>query len=293
MNKIFKGAATALVTPFIQGKIDFDSLGHLIDIQIKNDISALVICGTTGEASTLTTEERLSCIEFAVKRSKGQVPVIAGTGSNCTEKAVYLSREACRLGADALLVVTPYYNKANNDGLVRHFSSVADSSSKPIILYNVPSRTGVNISSETYLKLSEHKNILAVKEAGGNLSELARTMSLCYGKMSFYSGNDDQILPVLSLGGEGVISVVSNVLPKETQNICRSFFSGDINGARKFQLQLLDLICVLFCEVNPIPVKYAMSLMGMCSPEVRLPLAEPSVESKKKICETLKKYGMI
>ncbi len=290
---IFKGASTALVTPFKKGEIDFETYGKLIDRQIKGGISAIVVCGTTGEATTMSVDEHLKCIEFAVERVNGRIPVLAGSGSNCTKKAIHLSEKACELGADGLLVITPYYNKATPDGLVKHFTSIADSVNKPILLYNVPSRTGVNIPIEVYQKLADHENIVGVKEASGNISAIAVLAAKCGDKLSIYSGNDDQILPILSLGGLGVVSVVSNIVPEETQSLCDLFFSSSISSAQRKQLHLIDLINAVFCEVNPIPVKYAMNLMNLCSGEIRLPLTAPAENSKIKIFETLKKYDLI
>ena len=290
---IFKGCATALATPFRDGEIDYFTFGEMIDRQISGGVSAIVICGTTGEAATLSVYEHLKCIEFAVRYIDGRLPVIAGTGNNCTKKAVHISKKAAELGADALLVVTPYYNKASDSGLVTHFSDIADASEKPIILYNVPSRTGVSIPLSVYSRLADHDNIVAVKEASGSISAVAQLAAECKEKLDIYSGNDDQILPVLSLGGLGVISVVSNVLPKETQDICNYYFSNDTVSAKNAQLKLLDLIYSLFCEVNPIPLKYALSLMGICTSDVRLPLCEPTEESKRKIEYALRKYRLI
>lgn len=292
-NEIFKGVATAIITPFKNGKIDFESFGSLIDRQIESNISALVVCGTTGEASTMDYDEQMECIKFAVERSQKRVPIIAGSGSNCTQKAIYLSRKACELGADALLIITPYYNKATPDGLIKHFTAIADSLDKPVILYNVPSRTGVNIPIGVYKALADHKNIVGVKEASGNISNIALLLSECGDKLAVYSGNDDQILPILSLGGSGVVSVVSNIIPKETKKICDAFFEGDIYIARQMQLKLLDIINAMFIEVNPIPVKYAMSLMNLCTGEARLPLTSPSKESKIKINQILRDYNLI
>lgn len=290
---VFKGCATALATPFRDGEIDYFALGEMIERQISGGVSAIVICGTTGEAATLSVYEHLKCIEFAVRYTDGRLPVIAGTGSNCTKKAVHISKKAAELGADALLVVTPYYNKASNDGLVAHFTEIADTSEKPIILYNVPSRTGVSIPLSVYSRLADHDNIVAVKEASGSLSAVAQLTAECKDKLDVYSGNDDQILPILSLGGLGVISVVSNILPKETQDICNYYFSNDTVSAKNAQLKLLDLISSLFCEVNPIPLKYALSLMGICEGDVRLPLCEPAEASKRKIESVLKQYALI
>ena len=290
---IFKGCATALATPFCDGEVDYYTLGEMIERQIAGGVAALVICGTTGEASTLSVYEHLKCIEFAARYVNGRIPVIAGTGNNCTKKAIHISKKAAELGADALLIVTPYYNKASEEGLVSHFSAIADASEKPILLYNVPSRTGVNIPLSVYSKLADHENIIGVKEASGNLSAIASLISECGDRLDVYSGNDDQILPILSIGGLGVVSVVSNILPKETQEICGHYFSNDTALAKKAQLDLLELISALFCEVNPIPLKYALKLMGICEGDVRLPLCEPSEASKKKIESTLKKYNLI
>ena len=290
---IFKGCATALATPFRDGEVDYYTLGEMIERQIDGGVAAIVICGTTGEASTLSVYEHLKCIECAVRLVDGKIPVIAGTGNNCTKKAIHISKKAAELGADALLVVTPYYNKASESGLITHFSAIADASEKPIMLYNVPSRTGVNIPLSVYSRLADHENIIGVKEASGNLSAIASLIAECGDKLDVYSGNDDQILPILSLGGLGVVSVVSNVLPRETQDICGFYFSNDTASAKKAQLDLIELISVLFCEVNPIPLKYALSLMGICTGDVRLPLCEPSEASKKKIESALKKYSLI
>lgn len=292
-TKIFKGAATALITPFKLGKIDFDSFEKLIERQLESGISAIVICGTTGEASALSIEEHLKCIEFAVSRVNKRVPVIAGTGNNSFEKAKYLSLKACEVGADSLLVVTPYYNKANAEGLIKYYTDIAELSTKPIILYNVPSRTGVNIPLEVYLKLSEHENIVGVKEAGGNISGIALLSSKVSEDFAIYSGNDDQILPILSLGGSGVISVVSNVFPRETQKLCDAYFAQDTEKARRLQLKLIDIINALFSDVNPIPVKYALSELGLCSNELRLPLTQANNNTKKLVYQALKELGAI
>lgn len=292
-TKIFKGAATAIITPFISGEIDFDSLGKMIDRQINSGISAIVVCGTTGEASTLSVDEHLKCIEFAVSRANGKVPIIAGSGSNCAKKALHLSSRACELGADALLVVTPYYNKANADGLIKYYSDIADTSTKPIILYNVPSRTGVNIPLSVYAKLSEHENIAGVKEACGNISSIAHMAANLPEDFAIYSGNDDQILPILSLGGSGVISVVSNIFPEKVQKLCTDYFSYDTDSARSIQLALMDMINALFSDVNPIPIKYALSAMGMCSGELRPPLTEADGSLKVRIDCLLKRHSII
>ena len=271
-NPIFRGAATALITPLTGRGIDFDAFGRLIDWQIAEGIDALVIAGTTGEGSTLTDEEHRAAIRYAVERAAGRVPIIAGTGSNDTDYAISLSKYACEVGADALLVVTPYYNKATQKGLVTMFTAIADAVSKPIILYNVPSRTGVNIEPATYAALADHPNIAAIKEANGNIAKIVETAALVGDKLDIYSGNDDQIVPILSMGGQGVISVLSNVLPRQTSELCHRFFRGDVAGSARMQMELLPLINALFSEVNPIPVKAAMAALGWCENFLRLPL---------------------
>ncbi len=271
-NTVFTGAATALITPFTAEGIDYERFGRLIDWQIAEGIDALVICGTTGEGSTLSDEEHREALRFAVGRTAGRVPVIAGTGSNDTAYAVDLTQFACEIGADAMLVVTPYYNKATQRGLITMFTAIADASDKPLILYNVPSRTGVNIEPQTYLALAEHPMISGIKEAGGNISKIVETAALVGDKLDLYSGNDDQIVPLLSLGGRGVISVLSNLLPAQTHQICARFFAGDVAGSAALQYRYLPLINALFSEVNPIPVKAAMARMGFCEDTLRLPL---------------------
>ena len=271
-NSIFRGAATALITPMTETGVDYPALEKLINWQIDEGIDALVICGTTGESSTLTDEEHREVLRFSMEVAAGRVPMIAGTGSNDTAYAIDLTKYACELGYDGMLVVTPYYNKTTQKGLVAMFNAIADASTKPIILYNVPSRTGVNIEPATYLKLAEHPNIAAIKEASGNLSKIMETMALVGDKLDLYSGNDDQIVPLMAIGGQGVISVLSNVAPKETSEMCHKVFNGDIAGAMKMQLDYLPLINTLFCEVNPIPVKAAMAAMGWCEDILRLPL---------------------
>lgn len=277
-NQIFKGAATAIVTPMDKNGVNFEQYGKLIDWQLAEGINAIVAAGTTGEASTLTDEEHREVIKFTVDRVNGRVPVIAGTGSNDYAYALELTEYACEVGADAMLVVTPYYNKATQNGLIQMFNGIADVSTKPIILYNVPSRTGCNITPKTCAALAEHPNIAAIKEASGNISQVAEIAALTRGKLDIYSGNDDQILPILSLGGQGVISVLSNVMPKQTVEMCNKFFQGDVAGSTKMQLDLLPLINALFCEVNPIPVKAAVAAMGFCENYLRLPLT-PMEES--------------
>ena len=272
---IFTGACTAIVTPFDKsGKIDYDSFRRLIEWQISEGIDAIVACGTTGEGSTLDDNEHRQALKFVVDQVNGRVPVIAGTGSNDISYAIELTKYACDIGADAMLLVTPYYNKATQNGLIKSFELIADNSSKPCILYNVPSRTGCNLLPKTASILAEHDNIVAIKEASGNISQIAELASLVEGKMDIYSGNDDQIVPVLSLGGKGVISVLSNVVPKQTVEMCKKFFMGDIEGSRKLQLDLLPLINALFSEVNPIPVKSAMAKMGYGENVLRLPLTQ-------------------
>ncbi len=271
-DPVFRGVATALVTPLNESGIDFDAFGRLIDWQIGEGINALVIAGTTGEGSTLTDEEHRAAIRFSVERAAGRVPIIAGTGSNDTAYAVSLSQYACDGGPDALLVVTPYYNKATQKGLVAMFTAIADASTKPVILYNVPSRTGVNIEPATYAALADHPNIVAAKEANGNIAKIVETAALTRGRLDLYSGNDDQIVPILAMGGIGVISVLSNIMPKETVAICERFFQGDVAGSAALQCELLPMINALFSEVNPIPVKAAMAAMGWCENYVRLPL---------------------
>ena len=260
----------------------------------SNGTDAIIVCGTTGEASTLTHEEHLDVIKYCVEKVAGRVPVVAGTGSNCTETAIYLSKEAEKIGADAVLLVTPYYNKATQKGLYNHFKAVADSIKIPVILYNVPGRTGCNIQPETVVKLcSEVENIVGVKEASGNISQVAKIMALADGKVDLYSGNDDQIVPLLSLGGKGVISVLSNVAPKETHEICSRFFEGDVAGSCALQLKALELCEALFCEVNPIPVKKALNLMGMGAGSLRMPLSDMDEEKVPKLERAMKNFGII
>ncbi|MGM9626107.1 MAG: 4-hydroxy-tetrahydrodipicolinate synthase [Eubacteriales bacterium] len=291
-NTIFEGAATALITPLTPDGVDYESFGRLIDWQIASGIDALVIAGTTGEGSTLTDEEHRDVLQYAVQRAAGRVPMIAGTGSNDTAYAVDLTKFACEIGYDAMLVVTPYYNKATQRGLVRMYACIADASTKPLVLYNVPSRTGVSIEPATYAELADHPMIAAIKEANGNISKIAETIALVGDKLDIYSGNDDQIVPILSLGGKGVISVLSNLLPGETSRIVRSYLSGDVRGAAKMQLDYLDLINALFCEVNPIPVKAAMHAMGYCSDDIRLPLTPMEDAHRQKLLALMRKHGI-
>lgn len=271
-QSIFQGAATALITPTTASGIDFAAFKKLINWQIDEGIDALVICGTTGEGSTLSDAEHRDALHCAVETVSGRVPVIAGTGSNDTAYAIELTKFACSIGCDGLLVVTPYYNKATQKGLVAMYNAIADASTKPLILYNVPSRTGVNIEPATYVELAKHPLIAGIKEANGNISKIVETVALLDGQLDIYSGNDDEVIPILSCGGKGVISVLSNVLPRETAQMCRKFFDGDVAGAMAMQAKFLPLIRSLFSEVNPIPVKTAMAAMGYCENYLRLPL---------------------
>ena len=293
---VFTGAGVAIVTPFTSdNKINYDKLAELLEFQIANKTDAIVICGTTGEASTLSHEEHLDVIRYCIKVVNGRIPVVAGTGSNCTETAVYLSQEAEKAGADALLVVTPYYNKATQTGLYEHFKIVADSVKIPVILYNIPGRTGgVNILPETVVRLcTEVENIVGVKDATGNISQVAKMMALANGKVDLYSGNDDQIVPILSLGGKGVISVLSNIAPKQTHDICAKYLEGDVEGSRKIQLDAIELIDALFCEVNPIPVKKALNLMGLNAGPLRRPLTEMEDANAEKLAKAMKGFGLL
>ncbi len=292
-NTVFTGAATAIVTPFCNGEVDYEQFGRLIDWQISEGIDAIVACGTTGEGSTLTDEEHREVIRYAVERVAGRVPVIAGTGSNDTAYAIELTRYACEVGADAMLLVTPYYNKATQKGLIKSFEAVADISTKPVILYNVPSRTGCNLLPASAAVLADHPNIVAIKEASGNISQIAELAHLVRGKLDIYSGNDDQIVPVLSLGGKGVISVLSNIMPRATHEMCQKFFDGDIKGSADLQLDLLPLVNALFCEVNPIPVKAAVSAMGYGENSLRLPLTPMEAQNEAKLLSLMKEQNLI
>lgn len=289
---VFTGVATAIITPMNRNGIDFDSFGRLIEWQIESGVKAIVAAGTTGESSTLTDEEHKSVIRFCVEKVNHRIPVIAGTGSNDTAYAIELTKYACEVGADAMLTVTPYYNKATQKGLITSFRAIADASTKPLILYNVPSRTGCNLLPETVAALAEHPNIVAIKEASGNISQIAQTAALCGDKIDIYSGNDDQIVPILSLGGKGVISVLSNPLPSETQMICDRFFSGDVAGAAELQLKYLSLINALFCEVNPIPVKAAMAAMGYGENILRLPLTPMEDANREKLLSLMRQNNI-
>ncbi len=292
---IFKGAGVAIVTPMKpNGAVDYDRFRELIEFQIENGTDAIIVCGTTGEASTLTHEEHLEVIKYCVEVVAGRIPVVAGTGSNCTETAIYLSTEAEKYGVDGLLLVTPYYNKATQKGLYAHFKAVADSVNIPIILYNVPGRTGCNILPETVVSLcNDVKNIVAVKEASGNISQVAHLAAMADGKVDIYSGNDDQIVPILSLGGCGVISVLSNVAPRQTHEICQKYFDGDAAGSCKMQLEAIDLCDALFCEVNPIPVKKAVELKGLCGGTLRMPLTEMEEKNVERLKKAMKEYGIL
>ena len=292
-SSIFTGAATAIVTPFKNGAIDYDSFGRIIEDQISRSIDGIVVAGTTGEAATLTHEEHCECIDFVVRKVDGRVPVIAGTGSNDTAYGIELSKYACDAGADALLLVTPYYNKATPKGLIKNFLETADKTTKPIILYNVPSRTGCNITLPVYRELAKHERIVAVKEASGNMSAIAELIAECGDYLDVYSGNDDQIVPIMSLGGKGVISVLSNILPKETHDMAKFCLENRYTEAAKLQLDYLKLINALFCEVNPVPVKTAMAELGWCDIEMRLPLCEMEDANKAKLISVMKDHKLL
>ncbi|MBP3299997.1 MAG: 4-hydroxy-tetrahydrodipicolinate synthase [Clostridia bacterium] len=293
MNKtLFQGVATAIVTPLNANGVDYEAFSRLLNWQIAEGVNALVIAGTTGEGSTLTDEEHREVLKFAVQTVQSRVPVIAGTGSNDIAYAVDLTKHACALGCDGMLVVTPYYNKATQKGLVRSFTEIADASDKPVILYNVPSRTGCNLLPKTCAELADHPNICGIKEASGNISQIAEVAALVGDKMDIYSGNDDQIVPVLSLGGKGVISVLSNVLPKQTVAMCDAFFAGNVAESRRLQLELLPLINALFCEVNPIPVKAAMAAMGFGENYLRLPLTPMEENNEAMLRALMREQGL-
>ena len=292
-SPLFTGSGVAIVTPFTTDTVDLTVLGRLLDFQLANGTDAIIVCGTTGEAATMSYRERMRTIEFCVEHVDGRVPVIAGSGSNATETALALSRDAERAGADGLLVVAPYYNKAGQTGLIRHFSAVADGVGVPVILYNVPSRTGVNIAPETYAELAKHPNINGVKEASGNLGAIQRTVKLCPEDFFIWSGNDDETAPICLMGGKGVISVVANILPGEMHRLTELCFQNDFAAAGNLQLRLKDLCDAMFCEVNPIPVKTALNLMGYDAGPLRLPLCEPSEENLQRIRRTLVQYGLL
>lgn len=291
---IFTGAGVALVTPFCEdGSVNYDKLDELIDYHCANGTDSIIICGTTGESSTLSEEEHMECIKFAIERAKKRIPVIAGTGSNATYTTIDMSKEAVEYGADGLLLVTPYYNKATQEGLALHYKAVAKEAKAPIIMYSVASRTGLNIAPETAAALfKEVDNIVAIKEASGNIGQVARIMNLTDGKIDLYSGNDDQIIPLLSLGGIGVISVLSNVAPQYTHDMCEKYFKGDVKGACEMQLRAIPLVDQLFCEVNPIPVKAAVNLMGMECGGLRMPLTEISPAHGKALAQAMRDFGI-
>lgn len=291
---IFTGAGVAIVTPFNEDEsINYDKLDQLIDYHCNNGTDSIIICGTTGESATMSEKEHMECVKFAIERTKGRLPIIAGTGSNCTRTAIDMSKEAASYGADGLLVVTPYYNKATQEGLVGHYTAVAKEAKAPIIMYSVASRTGCNIEPATAARLiKEVDNIVGIKEASGNISQVAKIMHLTDGKADLYSGNDDQIVPILSLGGKGVISVLSNVAPKETHDICAKFFEGDVKGSLELQLKAIPLIEQLFCEVNPIPVKKAMKLMGMDCGPLRMPLTELTTQHEESLAKAMTEFGI-
>ena len=290
---IFEGCGTAIVTPFTQEGVNFEEFKKLIEFQIENEVEAIIVCGTTGEASTMTTDEKKETIKFAIETIAKRTKVIVGTGSNNTKAAVEMSKFAEEAGADGILVVTPYYNKTTQVGLIAHYSEIAKAVKIPIIMYSVPGRTGVNILPETCKELSKIENIVAIKEASGNISQVAKIASLCGEDLAIYSGNDDQIVPILSLGGKGVISVLSNLMPKYTQDMIKKYFEGNVEEATKMQLDVIDLIDALFVEVNPIPVKYSLNLMGFNFGTPRLPLVEMSIKNKQLMQEVMEKHKLI
>ena len=291
---VFKGSGVAIVTPFhADESINYDRLDELIDYHCENGTDSIIICGTTGESATMTEEEHMECVRFAIERTKGRLPVIAGTGSNCTRTAIEMSKEAVADGADGLLLVTPYYNKATQAGLIAHYTAVAKEAKAPIIMYSVASRTGCNLEPATVAELVKNvENIVGIKEASGNISQVAKIMSLTDGNIDLYSGNDDQIVPLLSLGGKGVISVLANVAPQESHDICERFFAGDIEGSAALQLKAVPLIDQLFCEVNPIPVKKALQLMGMDGGTLRMPLTEMDEANVPRLEKAMKDFGI-
>lgn len=291
---IFKGSSVAIVTPFLDnGEVDYESFRKLIEFHIANGTDCIVVCGTTGESSTLSHEEHIECIRFCAEVVNKRIPVVAGTGSNCTDTAIYLSKEAEKAGVDGLLVVTPYYNKSTQKGLIQHYTAIAESVLLPIIMYNVPSRTGVNIAPETAVYLAKNvKNIVGIKEASGNLSQVAKLMSLADGCIDLYSGNDDQVVPILSLGGLGVISVIANIAPQQTHDMVAAYLDGDVKKAAQMQLKSIELCDALFCEVNPIPVKKAVEIMGLCKGRFRMPLTEIEPEHAAKLEKAMKNFGL-
>ena len=293
-NTVFTGAGVAIVTPMNPDmSINYEKLGELIDWQIDSGADAIIICGTTGESTTMTDDEHIDCIKFAVERTNKRVPVVAGTGSNDTAYAVMMSQEADKAGADALLVVTPYYNKTSQRGLIKHFETIADSVSIPLILYNVPGRTGMTIAVDTYKKLSQHPNIVATKEASGDLSHIAEVIATCGDNLDVYSGVDEQIVPILSLGGKGTISVLANCMPKQTHDMCQLYFDGNVDESKVLQLELMNFINSLFMDVNPIPVKEALNIMGKNVGECRMPLLKMTDKQIDKLKYEMKKVNLI
>ena len=290
---IFKGCGTAIITPFTENGINFEEFEKLLENQITNKVDSIIVCGTTGEAATMTLEERKEVMKFAIEVANKRVPIILGTGSNCTKSAIEMTKFAEEIGADGVLVVTPYYNKTTQAGLIAHYKAIAETTKLPIILYNVPGRTGVNIKPETCYELSKIDNIVAIKEASGDLSQVAEIAKLCGDDLQIYSGNDDQIVPILSVGGIGVISVLSNLVPEYVHNMCYEFFEGKIESSKEKQLKSLDLVSALFCEVNPIPVKEAMNILGYNCFEPRLPLIKLSENGKDKLTRAMKEFGII
>lgn len=290
---IFKGCGTAIITPFTENGINFEEFEKLLENQIANKVDSIIVCGTTGEAATMTLEERKEVMKFAIEVANKRVPIILGTGSNCTKSAIEMTKFAEEIGADGVLVVTPYYNKTTQAGLIAHYKAIAETTKLPIILYNVPGRTGVNIKPETCYELSKIDNIVAIKEASGDLSQVAEIAKLCGDDLQIYSGNDDQIVPILSVGGIGVISVLSNLVPEYVHNMCYEFFEGKIESSKEKQLKSLDLVSALFCEVNPIPVKEAMNILGYNCFEPRLPLIKLSENGKDKLTRAMKEFGII
>lgn len=292
--EIFRGSGVAIVTPFKEnGEVNYDLLGNLIEFQIENNTDSIIICGTTGESSTLNDHDHLECIRFAVDKVNKRVPVIAGTGSNDTEHGAFLTKRAKELGADACLLVTPYYNKTTQKGLIEHYMYIAKKADIPIVLYNVPSRTGLNITPKTALELSKIDTIVAIKEASSNISQIAELMNLCEGKLDLYSGNDDQIVPLLSLGGKGVISVIANIAPKQTHELVQQYLDGNVKESRKIQLQMIPLIKAIFCEVNPIPVKAALELMGYPVGRCRMPLTSMEEGNFELLKKEMKNFGLL
>ena len=290
---IFEGCGTAIATPFTKDGVNFEEFGKIIEFQIQNNIDAIIVCGTTGESATMSTEEKKKTIKYAIEKVAKRTKVVVGTGSNNTKSAIEMSKYVEEVGADGILAVTPYYNKTTQKGLISHYKEIAEAVNLPIIMYNVPSRTGVNILPKTCLELSKIKNIVAIKEASGDISQVAKIANLCKDDLTIYSGNDDQIIPVLSLGGKGVISVLSNIMPKYTHNMTKKYLEGDVEEAKKMQLEVSDLIEALFTEVNPIPVKYALNLMGYKFGIPRLPLIELTDENKENLKEIMKKHNLI